>query len=383
LLYYSKTPNSKFTQLFQPYDAEYIKAKYPHTDSDGRRYGLWDLTAPGAGTRGHPEYELMGVKRYWRYNKAKMDELVAAGRVIQPKPGAVPRYKRFLDEMPGVAIGDSWEDIDPINSMAKERLGYQTQKPEALLDRIITAHTSEGDVVLDPVCGCGTTIASAHRLKRAWIGIDVAQPAIVVIRQRFRDHFGVDLPCDVIGEPTSIADAEALAQSDPYQFQWWSLGLVKARPAEQRKGADKGIDGRRYFTDPVTGHTEQIIFSVKSGHVTLSQLRDLRGVIDREKAAMGALLCMEQPTKLMRAEAASAGFVDTVWGKYPRLQIVSIAELLEGRGLAAPHPVDVTYKRAPKVPTEPAKPQQQTLHGLQPKAAKAGLKLTKPAKKRA
>jgi hypothetical protein len=217
--------------------------------------------------------------------------------------------------MPGVAIGDSWDDIDPINSQAKERLGYPTQKPEALLDRIIAASTSEGDIVLDPFCGCGTTIASAHRLQRRWIGIDITQAAIVVIKQRFKDRFGIELPCEVVGEPASLPDARELARTDPYQFQWWALGLVDARPAEEKKGADRGIDGRRYSVDPTTGRTEQIVFSVKAGHVNVAHVRDLRGVVERDRATQGVLLSVEDPTKQMRGEAAAAGMVRTSWGR--------------------------------------------------------------------
>lgn len=186
ILYYCRSDEGPavFRQPFSEYDEDYVRAKYPYQDADGRRYGLWDLTAPGSGTRGHPRYEFMGVERYWRYNREKMETLAAEGRVVQPRPGAVPRYKRYLDEMPGVATGDSWDDIPPINSQAQERLGYPTQKPEALLERIIQASSNEGDLVLDPFCGCGTTIAVAERLKRRWIGIDSSSVAIELTKQR-------------------------------------------------------------------------------------------------------------------------------------------------------------------------------------------------------
>lgn len=382
LLFYRKDASGPgtFNYTFAQYDPSYIEAKYPYTDSDGRRYGLWDLSGPGGAAKGNPRYEVFGVTRYWRYSKTKMEELVAQGRVVQRRPGVVPRLKRYLEEMPGRAIGDSWDDIPPVNSQAKERLGYPTQKPEALLDRIILASTNEGQTVLDPFCGCGTTIASAHRLNRQWIGIDITQAAIVVIKQRFRDRFGIDLPCEVVGEPVSLPDAITLAQSDPYQFQWWALGLVGARPTEKRRGADRGIDGRRYFTDPIAGKTEQIIFSVKAGHVSVSHVRDLRGVLNRECAAMGALICMEPATKPMLVEAASAGFVDTAWGRYPQLQIRSIAELLEGHRLNAPNPLDVTYKQAPRdVPIaaerQPAFNLQSPTPPKKSKMAKAALPL--------
>ena len=171
------------------------------------------------------------------------------GLVIQPHPGAIPRFKRYLDEQDGKPIGDVWMDFPPINSQAQERLGYPTQKPEALLERIVKASSNEGDVVLDPFCGCGTAVAVAQRLNRQWIGIDITHLAITLIRHRLKDSFGDSVKFKVIGEPVSIPDAGTLAKNDPYQFQWWALGLVGARPVEQKKGADKGIDGRLYFHD--------------------------------------------------------------------------------------------------------------------------------------
>lgn len=185
---------ARFHQPFTPYSGEYLAVKYRHRDPDGRQYRLDNLTAPGAGSRGHPKYELMGVTRYWRYGAEKMQRLVAEGRVVQTKPGTVPQYKRYLDEMPGIAVTDAWEDIDPINSQAQERLGYETQKPEALLERIIETSTNPGDLVLDPFCGCGTTIAAAQRLGRKWIGIDIAYAAISVIRNRFKLVSDLRLP---------------------------------------------------------------------------------------------------------------------------------------------------------------------------------------------
>jgi hypothetical protein len=223
------------------------------------------------------------------------------------------------------------------------------------LERIVKASSNEGDTVIDPFCGCGTAISVAQRLNRKWIGIDITHLAIGLIKSRLRDAFGeqVAQTYQVIGEPTSLPDAAELAKEDPYQFQWWSLGLVGARRAEQKKGADHGIDGRLFFHDEGgTGKTKQILLSVKAGHVNVSQLRDLRGVIDREKAEIGVLLCLEDVTKPMRTEAASAGFYKSPWGNHPRLQILTIAELLEGKGIDYPHPAgNLTFKRAPKAET--------------------------------
>lgn len=282
-----------------------------------------------------------------------MQELINQGRIVQTSPGAVPAYKRYLDEMQGVPLQDVWTDIKPIGAQAAERLGYPTQKPESLLERIIKASSNEGDTVLDPFCGCGTTIAAAQRLNRRWIGIDITHLAITLIKHRLRDAFGDQLSYEVIGEPVSVPDAETLARQDPYQFQWWALGLVGARPVEQKKGSDKGIDGRLYFHDEAEGgKTKQVLLSVKAGHTNVSHLRDLRGVLDREKAEIGVLITMQEPTSAMRSETAGAGFYTSqVWGKsYPRLQILTVADLLSGKGIDMPplRQVSVTFKKAPK-----------------------------------
>jgi hypothetical protein len=207
--------------------------------------------------------------------------------------------------------------------------------------------------VLDPFCGCGTTIAAAQRLNRRWIGIDITHLAITLIKHRLHSAFGKQVSYQVIGEPVDVAGAEALAQQDPYQFQWWALGLVGARPVEQKKGADQGIDGRLYFHDEHldSGKTKQIVLSVKAGHVTASHIRDLRGVLEREHAQIGALISMEEPTKPMRTEAAKADFYESPFDgkRYPRLQLLTVADLLDGKGIAYPPTrANVTFKKAPK-----------------------------------
>ena len=358
ILFYTKTDAWNWNHVFTPYDASYTDAFYKHVEPEtGRRYRLGDLTGPGGAAKGNPSYEVMGVTRFWRYSKEKMAELTRQGRIVQIKPGAVPAYKRYLDEMPGVSLQDLWADIGPIGAQAQERLGYPTQKPEALLARIITAGSHEGAIVLDPFCGCGTTIAAAQALGRRWIGIDVTNLAITLIRHRLRDTYGDDIEqtYQVIGEPVSVPDAEALAASDQYQFQWWALGLVGARPAEGKKGADQGIDGRIYFHDGDTGKTKQIVLSVKAGKLHAPYVRDLRGVVEREQAALGVLLTLNAPTKAMRTEAASAGFYASPWGQHPRVQILTVGELLAGKKLDAPPPRQTsrTYKRAPKALKKP------------------------------
>jgi len=353
LLYYQKDGSTRgnFDQQFAEYSEDYLQEFYRYRDPDGRAYTLDNLAAPGAGTRGHPQYEFMGVTRYWRYNKEKMEELLAQGRVVQTKPGAVPRYKRYLDEMPGVAIADIWTDISLIQAHSKERLGYQTQKPEALLERIIKANSKEGDTVLDPFCGCGTAVVVAQKLNRRWIGIDITQAAIRTIKERLATAFKDAPPhYDVIGEPVTVQDAQRLAEENPYQFQWWATGLVDARPTEGKKGADRGIDGRLYFLDDPSGQAKQIILSVKAGATGVAHIHELRGVVEREKAQIGVLITMHEPTRPMLVDAAEAGFYESAWGRHPHIQILTIAELLAGKKIDMPpaQGANVTFQKAPK-----------------------------------
>lgn len=352
LLCYTVSDSWKWNPIYLPHTTDYIKSKYPYTEAGtGRRYGFDNLTGPGGAAKGNPFYEVMGVSHYWRYSRERMAQLIEAGLVVQPSPGAVPRFKRYLDENLGVPLQDVWTDISPINSQAQERLGYPTQKPLALLERIITASSNPGDVLLDPFCGCGTAVDAAQRLGRQWIGIDITHLAINLIRHRMRDAYGDTAVFDVIGEPTDIAGAQQLAHDDPYQFQWWALGLVGARPVEQKKGADRGIDGRLFFHDEQGGETKQVILSVKAGHIHRNHVHELRGVMEREHAAIGVLLSMEQPTRPMREEAADAGSYDGPWGRhYPRLQLLTVTDLLDGRGVEMPDTSamarNVTHRRA-------------------------------------
>jgi len=256
-------------------------------------------------------------------------------------------------------IDNVWR-IPCLQPAAQERTGYQTQKPEALLRRILEASSNEGDVVLDPFCGCGTTIAVAQEMNRRWIGIDITHLAITLIRYRLSTKFEGQVPhYRVIGEPTDLAGAKTLALEDRYQFQWWALGKVDARPthSDEKKGSDKGVDGRLYYHEIKGGPTKLIVFSVKSGHVQPHDVRDLIGVVDREKAAIGALLTLEPPTPDMKSEVASAGFYKpdhqmTVDEKYPRIQILTIDDLLTGTKLNYQSYKTTTFKSAPKAKVE-------------------------------
>lgn len=354
LLFYSKSDSPVFNTLYNPLPETTVEKWYRNVEeSSGRRYNKADVTGPGGAAKGNPHYEWHGVTRYWRYSRESMEELERQGRLVYSKSGMVYE-KRYLDESKGVSVQDWWDDISMLRGIhaGGERLGYPTQKPEALLERVVKASSNEGDVVLDPFCGCGTAISVAQRLKRRWIRIDVTHLAIGLIKKRLADAFGPTVrgTYEVIGEPTDAAGAAELASQDPYQFQWWSLGLVGARPIERKKGADQGIDGRLYFHDDRSDTAKQVIFSVKAGHVNVSQVRDLRGVIEREKAEIGALICLEEPTGPMKKEAAEAGFYHSEGtGKdYPRLQILTVAELLAGKELQHPRLLEVTFKRAPK-----------------------------------
>ena len=285
-----------------------------------------------------------------------MQSLHNEGRLYYSKTGYV-RQKLFIDESKGTPVQDWWGDIPALTGSNDERLGYPTQKPEALLDRIIAASSNSGDVVLDPFCGCGTAIASAQKLGLRWIGIDVTHLAIALIKTRLRDAFGDMAQYEVIGEPTTAEDAAALAESDKYQFQWWALGLVGARPVDQKKGADKGIDGRLYFHDGGK-QTRQIVFSVKGGHLKADDIRALGHVREREKADIGVLLSFEKPTQPMRRDAASAGFYESPWGRHARLQLFTVAELLTGASVDYPKTggVNQTFKQAPRAALKVAEP---------------------------
>ena len=188
LLHYSRdVRQAQYMQQFSSYSQDYIDRSYRHIETEtGRRYQLTSLTAPGGGTRGHPQYTFLGITRFWRYNEAKMQNLLEAGRIVQTGEGRVPRYKRYLDEMPGVPVGDNWDGIPPVQGQSKERVGYPTQKPLALLDRIIKASSNEDDVVLDPFCGCATACVAADRLDRQWAGIDLSPLAAQLVRSRIR-----------------------------------------------------------------------------------------------------------------------------------------------------------------------------------------------------
>jgi adenine specific DNA methylase Mod len=314
LLFYSKSELYTWNQIHQDYDPAYVDLFFDQVNPDGRRWKRTDLTGSGVrhGESGTPwrGINVTSKGRHWMHPPAVLDALDTQGKIHWPqKAGGMPRLKQYPEDLPGVPLQDVWADIRPMHNLSRERLGYPTQKPEALLDRIIQASSDEGATILDPFCGCGTAIAAAQRLKRRWIGIDITHLAITLIKHRLLDAFGAQAIYQVIGEPEALPDAATLAAQDPYQFQWWALGLVGARPVEQKKGADQGIDGRMYFHDEgKSGKTKQVILSVKAGHLTPGFVRDLRGVVEREQAQIGVLISLHEPTQPMRTEATKAGF---------------------------------------------------------------------------
>ena len=331
ILFYSESPDFLFNPQRVAFSEEYEAAKFTHVEADGRRFRLSDLNPPGG--RG-PIYEFNGVTKPWRITEERMRVLDAQGRIY--KVSRIAQLKRFLDELDGQAVHELWSDVDPINPRAAERLGYPTQKPVALLERVIAASSNPGDVVLDPFCGCGTALVAAQKLDRQWIGIDVTYLSIAVMKARLKDSFGL-ADVEVIGQPTEVDGARAMlvgtGLEGQYQFQWWALDLIGAQPlgGVQKKGADRGIDGVISFSTGPRGEVGRALVSVKSGSVNSSMVRDLKGVLEREKAEIGLFVTLEEPSGPMQLEATTAGVYQSALSgrEYPRIQLITIRELLE------------------------------------------------------
>ena len=357
IFFYTKSDDWQWNWIYSPYSTEYVDGFYTHIEEcTGRRYRLDNLTAAKPG--GDVSYEFHGTKpykgRYWAYSREKLEKFKAEGRLYFPKNGGTPAYKRYLDEMPGVPLQNDWADIKPTPS--GEYLGYQTQKPLALLERIIQASSNPGDVVLDPFCGCGTAVDAAQKLGRRWIGIDITHLAIALIEKRLKDRYpylnrskpdkaaavasGVaeTVPdymqtFEVLGTPEDLGGARDLSLRDKYQFQWWACSLVNAQPYQgKKKGADGGIDGLIFFQDD-KGAAKKIVVSVKGGdNVNVAMVRDLAHVVAREKAEIGLFVTLADPSRPMSTEAVKEGFYasPTTGAEFPRIQILTIAGLLDG-----------------------------------------------------
>lgn len=363
ILFYTKADSLVWNAQAQDYSEEYLKTHYRYLDDDGRRYKRGDPTGSGIrrGETGMPWHGINPTDkgRHWIRPPSDLDILDQEGRIYWPeKKGAWPYIKLYLDEMPGVVLQDTWTDIDPVNPVAKERLGYPTQKPLALLERIINASSNPGDIVLDPFCGCGTAVHAAHKLGRRWIGIDITHLAIGLIRRRMQDAFpGIEI--NVIGEPVDLAGARELAARDKYQFQWWALDRIGAQPVSgKKKGSDKGIDGVIPFFAGTKEDYKRVLVSVKGGeNVTPSMVRDLRGVIEREKEPLGVFVTLKRPSSEMVTEAAKAGnYKSEFWKKqYPRIQILTIEQILKGKKPEMP-PQHSPFAQAPLEREEALKP---------------------------
>lgn len=392
LLVYTKSPAQAglhtWNTLYTPYTEEYVASEYRHIDANGRRYAEGNPTAakPGGdtefewrvkrpaveGSRWEADledehldpqsgWEYKAVRpynnRFWAYSKANMVQFAKSGHLIHRRTG-VPRIVQYADEMPGVPLQDLWDDIPPVSG--NEDLGYPTQKPIALLERIVGASSNPGDVVLDPFCGCGTTVAAAEKLGRKWIGVDITHLGVSLQKYRLEDMFpGIEYK--VVGEPEDIGGARQLALDDRYEFQNWAVSLIRAKPVggkpgskKGKKGADRGIDGVIRFVESArTGKKSDLLVQVKSGeNITSRDIRDLSGTVSDEKDALGGVfITLREPSREMTIAAAKAGFYK--WGEtpYPRLQILTVAELLHGKQVEMP-PQYGTFKEAQQAQQE-------------------------------
>lgn len=369
VLFYSVSDDFTWNPQYVPHDPEYIRVKYRHDDKDGRGlYRLDNMTSPSP--RPNMMYEWQGhayPPNGWRYSLDTMQRLHDEGRVWYPDDkGKRPQLKRYLSETPGVLLSNVWTDIPPINSQAQERLGYPTQKPLALLERIVKASSSPGDVVLDPFCGCGTTVCAAEKLERHWVGIDVTHLSVALIKARLRRDFGLE-PTDYSeeGTPTTVDGAQYLFEQDAFQFQFWILGEIAAQPfgasadsKKGKKGADGGIDGQMFFLRPDGGKVEKVIVSVKGGkNLSAGMVRDLAGVLTKEDAAIGLFVCLAPPTAGVLKEAAQQGGYEYGGKMFQRVQVLTVQDILGGKQPDIPKgAVNVSYdQKAQKTTATAAK----------------------------
>jgi site-specific DNA-methyltransferase (adenine-specific) len=333
ILMYAKTDSRTWNPRYTPHDPEYVRKFYRFVEpGTGRRYSLDNLTNPNH-DRPNLTYDFLGVTRVWRWTKDRMEQANASGIIVQSHPGSVPRLKRYLDEQEGNAVSDIWVDISPIGAQATERMGYPTQKPQALLERIIQASSNEGDVVLDPFCGCGTAVAAAQKLNRQWVGIDITYLSIDLIAGRLRKT-GLTEGKDFVikGAPADVLGADQLAARAPFQFQYWALSRIPGAMPSDRKTGDHGVDGVLHFWDPAkASKAGKGVISVKGTiAVNPGMVRDLAGTVDHQDADFGILVTLQEPTDGMRTEARKAGvYKYNNQREIPRLQLVSAADLFK------------------------------------------------------
>lgn len=346
ILFYSASKVAKFNVQYVAHEPNYVEKFYRFDDRNGKgRYRLGDMSAPKGGgmatinkKTGKPNgwYIYKGFEppaTGWRYSPETMKRLDEEGRIYFPthNDGTLDRsrrlaLKRFLNEQKGNIVTNVWTDIPPVQS--GDSLGYPTQKPLTLLERIILASSDPGDIVFDPFCGCGTTIYAATKLGRTWIGCDIAILAVKLIREVLTERYRLVEGChyEVDGIPVSVEQAQELFHRDAFQFQHWIVERVGGFPS-QKKVADRGIDGRLYFE--TKDALKEMIVSVKGGKLKPADIRDLRGTIEREDVVMGGFLSLQEPTKAMRREAAEAGIYEYNGINYPRIQLLTVREILE------------------------------------------------------
>jgi site-specific DNA-methyltransferase (adenine-specific) len=361
LLYYSKSATRTFNKQFTERDTKAVNTHDLYRHTDGKLYRKGDCRAPGG--RG-PRFEWNGHIQNWRFTQEKAKELEAQGLIVFSASG-MPRVLRPVDLTKGSPLTDIWTDIDPPNSGSGELLGYPTQKPLALLERVIQVSSNPDEIVLDPFAGCGTAIAAAQKLGRKWVGIDITHLSIALLKYRLEAMFP-DIKFAVKGEPEDIGGAKDLASRDRYQFQWWALSLIRARPLSGqegsrtgKKGSDKGIDGVIAFIDDTSGKAKRVLVQVKSGHVKSGDVRDLVGTVQREQAAIGVFITLEPTTREMITEAVSAGYYHSPgWNEnYPKIQLLPISELLKGAKVKMP-PQFGTFKQAQQIQYSGAEQQE-------------------------
>lgn len=348
ILFYTKGAKYTWNRVSQPYDEKYIEGFYRYKDEQGNRFQLGDLTGAGerSGDSGKPWRGVNPTEtsRHWAVPavpglteeeineltvQQRLDKLDEMGLIYWPPKGNVPRFKRYYDPELGMAAQDVITDVDPISAHAEERLGYPTQKPTSLLERIIQASSNPGDVVFDPFCGCGTTIYAAEKLGREWIGCDIAILSVKLIRDRLisKYHLVEGQHFEVNGIPLSVEAAVELWTKDKHQFQHWIVEEVGGFPTRE-KSSDRGIDGRIYFETGRDMH--DMVLSVKGGNIKPDDIRSLRGVLERESSSvLAGFLSLRPPSKAMVADAAQAGTYEYNGVKYDRIQLLTVKEVVE------------------------------------------------------
>ncbi|MYC07980.1 MAG: site-specific DNA-methyltransferase [Chloroflexi bacterium] len=360
ILYYHRTEHAIWNPI---YGQEYSEAQLSRyrADENGRLYRGDDLTAPGSSRM----FEWRGTTprtRGWGHSVEALEQLWGEGRILLKRDGT-PRldgHKRYLDEMPGPPVQNLWTDIPRIGNTSGERMGYATQKPLALLERIISASSNPGDVVLDPFCGCATTLEAAHSLDRRWIGIDIAIHAVKrVARIRLNERLGLveGQDFEIEGVPRNVEGAKDLWQKDPYHFQKWAVEQVEGF-VTTRRAADGGVDGRLYFAVPHAQDLQSMVIEVKGGkNVSIRDLRALKGVLDYDDGLMAGLIIMEPLGKIKARNferfSADAGTLDILGIEYPRMQILTVEEIFEGKRFATPT-VAGRHTLEPRMPGIPA-----------------------------